>query len=143
VQPVGDVVALPAGAGGRQQRPEFFLGDPRGEDLPGRVTVDQVVPEVRELLVRQPFPSAEQPTPRGPRRVVLAPPATVGVPGDAAPDVGRGLVGTDGAVSVADFVLACPALTFTGCAPTVPNQPTPSPPARPSVGPLERSLASN
>jgi len=40
VQPVRDVVLLPAGAGGREQRMELFFGDPGGEDLPGRVAVD-------------------------------------------------------------------------------------------------------
>jgi hypothetical protein len=33
-------VAVPACAGGREQRPEFFLRDPRGEDLTSGVGVN-------------------------------------------------------------------------------------------------------
>lgn len=69
VQPVRDVVALPAGAGGRQQRPQLFPGDPGGKDLAGRVAVDQVVPHLGELLVRQAFVAAQQPPAGRPGRV--------------------------------------------------------------------------
>lgn len=50
------------------------------------------VPHLDELLVGQPFPSAQQPAAGSPGRVDLATPLAVGVPRDAATDVGDGLV---------------------------------------------------
>lgn len=93
VQAVRDVGALPAGPGGGRQRPKFLLGDPRGQNLPGRVTVDEVVPHLQELIVGQLLAGAQQPSSGRPRRVGLASAAPTGVPGDPAPDVSERLAG--------------------------------------------------
>jgi hypothetical protein len=82
------------------QRAQLLLADPRSEDLAGRVAVDQVVPHLGELLVRQAFSAAQQPPAGGPRGVGLAAPAAMGVPGDPPPKVGDCLIGQADEVEV-------------------------------------------
>ena len=75
-QPGRDLVARRVGAGQRQQRAQFLLGDPGGQNvLPGPAEVDQPVPHVGELLVGQIFAVAQQPAPDPVLGIVLADPA--------------------------------------------------------------------
>jgi hypothetical protein len=41
-EPLVDLVSVPAAGGGRAQRPQFLLRDPRRQDLIGRVVVTMV-----------------------------------------------------------------------------------------------------
>lgn len=95
-------MAVAAGPGGREQRPEFFLRDPHGEDLTARVGVDERVPLSLESLVGKAFAAGEQAAPVGPFGVDLTPAATAMVPADPLPHSGHCGVGKLDQVEVVD-----------------------------------------
>src|SRR5690606_5994876 len=80
-------------AGAGQQGAEFFFGDPGGQDLPGRVVGEQLVPHLRQRGRAQSLAGSQQPTPVGPLGVDLAAAAVAQLPGDAPPDRGDRVVG--------------------------------------------------
>jgi hypothetical protein len=55
VEALADLVTVRAGAGQGEQVAQLFFGDPGGQDLRGRVGVDQRVPHRRERLRREAF----------------------------------------------------------------------------------------
>jgi hypothetical protein len=84
------------------QGAQFFLADPRRQDLGGVVLGHDGVPHLREAGVRQTFPSAEQPAAVGPLRVDAAAAAIPQVPGDAAAHRGERVVGEFDQMEVVD-----------------------------------------
>jgi hypothetical protein len=75
VQPMPSEVRVAANAHGRQQGAQFFLGDPRRQDLAGVILGHDGVPHLREAVVRQAFPSTEQTAAVGPFGVDAPAPA--------------------------------------------------------------------
>src|SRR3954454_2565274 len=59
VQPGRDLVPVSAAAGAGEQRSQLLFRDPGGEDLAGRIGVDQLVPHPGELVGPEPFPPAQ------------------------------------------------------------------------------------
>src|SRR6185437_13549105 len=92
VEPVPDLAGVRAVGGGRAQRPQFLLRDPRRQDLAGRVVIDAAVPHPRQRRLRQPLPAAQQQPPVRPRGVGLAAAAIQQVTGDTLAHRGDRLV---------------------------------------------------
>jgi hypothetical protein len=93
VQPMPSEVRVAVDAHCGQRGAQFFLGDPRRQDLAGVVLGHDGVPHLREAGVRQAFPSAQRPAAVGPLGVDAAAAAIAQVAGDAAANRGERVVG--------------------------------------------------
>lgn len=92
MQPVPGQMGIAAGLDGRQQRAEFLLRDVRRQNLGGGVLVDDHVPHLREVPVRESFSCGEQSAPIRPFRIPLSASAVFEFPGDAPADLGDRVV---------------------------------------------------
>lgn len=101
-QPLRDHRARCLLAGAGQQSTEFFLGDPRGQDLSGGLVVDQVVPHPGERALREAFTAAQQAAPVGPFRIGGPAPAPTLFTGDALAHSGESLARERDQVEVVD-----------------------------------------